>query len=112
MVTHKTAFEKPHFCSVFSRRVIDAAEQGNIARFMNHSCNPNCETQKWTVSGYTRIGLFALKDVPAGTELVSFKFMPLNIDFSIHPFSKKFDGYANEVAINCFCPKRENVTLS
>lgn len=33
---------------------------------MNHCCQPNCETQKWTVSGDTRVGLFALVDVTAG----------------------------------------------
>ena len=33
---------------------------------MNHCCQPNCETQKWTVSGDTRVGLFALVDVSAG----------------------------------------------
>uniref|UniRef100_A0A3B3SY15 Nuclear receptor binding SET domain protein 2 n=1 Tax=Paramormyrops kingsleyae TaxID=1676925 RepID=A0A3B3SY15_9TELE len=36
---------------------------------MNHSCQPNCETQKWTVNGDTRVGLFAICDIPAGTEL-------------------------------------------
>uniref|UniRef100_A0A4W3IL44 Nuclear receptor binding SET domain protein 3 n=1 Tax=Callorhinchus milii TaxID=7868 RepID=A0A4W3IL44_CALMI len=50
-------------------RVIDAGPKGNYSRFMNHSCNPNCETQKWTVSGDTRVGLFALCDVRAGSEL-------------------------------------------
>ncbi|KAM9788550.1 uncharacterized protein nsd1b [Neosynchiropus ocellatus] len=50
-------------------RIIDAGPKGNEARFMNHCCQPNCETQKWTVSGDTRVGLFALVDVPAGTEL-------------------------------------------
>ncbi|XP_072302120.1 uncharacterized protein nsd1b [Eucyclogobius newberryi] len=50
-------------------RIIDAGPKGNEARFMNHSCRPNCETQKWTVGGDTRVGLFALEDVPAGTEL-------------------------------------------
>uniref|UniRef100_A0A8C6V1G1 Histone-lysine N-methyltransferase, H3 lysine-36 specific n=1 Tax=Neogobius melanostomus TaxID=47308 RepID=A0A8C6V1G1_9GOBI len=50
-------------------RIIDAGPKGNEARFMNHSCRPNCETQKWTVSGDTRVGLFALEDVPANTEL-------------------------------------------
>ncbi|KAK7925074.1 hypothetical protein WMY93_007384 [Mugilogobius chulae] len=50
-------------------RIIDAGPKGNEARFMNHSCRPNCETQKWTVSGDTRVGLFALEDIPAGTEL-------------------------------------------
>ncbi|XDV39185.1 hypothetical protein PO909_008460 [Leuciscus waleckii] len=50
-------------------RIIDAGPKGNEARFMNHSCQPNCETQKWTVNGDTRVGLFALTDIPAGTEL-------------------------------------------
>ena len=36
---------------------------------MNHSCDPNCETQKWTVNGDTRVGLFALQDIPSGSEL-------------------------------------------
>lgn len=36
---------------------------------MNHSCQPNCETQKWTVGGDTRVGLFAIEDIPAGSEL-------------------------------------------
>ncbi|XP_059382692.1 histone-lysine N-methyltransferase, H3 lysine-36 specific isoform X4 [Carassius carassius] len=46
-------------------RIIDAGPKGNEARFMNHSCQPNCETQKWTVNGDTRVGLFALTDIPA-----------------------------------------------
>ncbi|XP_041845718.1 histone-lysine N-methyltransferase, H3 lysine-36 specific [Melanotaenia boesemani] len=50
-------------------RIIDAGPKGNQARFMNHSCQPNCETQKWTVNGDTRVGLFALQDVPKGVEL-------------------------------------------
>nr|XP_055033870.1 histone-lysine N-methyltransferase, H3 lysine-36 specific [Misgurnus anguillicaudatus] len=50
-------------------RIIDAGPKGNQARFMNHSCQPNCETQKWTVNGDTRVGLFALEDVPTGVEL-------------------------------------------
>ncbi|KAM9744521.1 histone-lysine N-methyltransferase NSD3 isoform 3-T3 [Menidia menidia] len=50
-------------------RVIDAGPKGNSARFMNHSCSPNCETQKWTVNGDVHIGLFALCDIESGTEL-------------------------------------------
>ncbi|KAI5620223.1 histone-lysine N-methyltransferase, H3 lysine-36 and H4 lysine-20 specific [Silurus asotus] len=50
-------------------RIIDAGPKGNQARFMNHCCQPNCETQKWTVNGDTRVGLFALVDIAAGTEL-------------------------------------------
>ncbi|XP_048846021.1 histone-lysine N-methyltransferase NSD3-like isoform X1 [Brienomyrus brachyistius] len=50
-------------------RVIDAGPKGNFSRFMNHSCSPNCETQKWTVNGDVRIGLFALCDIMTETEL-------------------------------------------
>lgn len=35
---------------------------------MNHSCSPNCETQKWTVNGDVRIGLFTLCDIDAGED--------------------------------------------
>ena len=49
--------------------MIDACQKGNLGRFTNHSCNPNCETQKWLVRGDLCIGLFALKDIQAGDEL-------------------------------------------
>lgn len=42
---------------------IDAEKKGNESRFVNHSCVPNCETQKWIVNGVNRIGYFALKDI-------------------------------------------------
>lgn len=43
--------------------------QGALGRFINHSCDPNCETQKWVVQGELAIGLFATKAIKAGTEL-------------------------------------------
>nr|XP_006812995.1 PREDICTED: histone-lysine N-methyltransferase NSD2-like isoform X2 [Saccoglossus kowalevskii] len=49
--------------------VIDAGPKGNLARFMNHSCDPNCETMKWTILPDTRVGLFAKRDITAGSEL-------------------------------------------
>ena len=48
---------------------LDARQKGNVSRFINHSCSPNCELQKWSVQGVTRIGIFAVKDVAAGTAL-------------------------------------------
>ncbi|PNY13312.1 histone-lysine N-methyltransferase ASHH1-like protein, partial [Trifolium pratense] len=48
---------------------IDASRKGSIARFINHSCQPNCETRKWNVLGEIRVGIFAKHDIPIGTEL-------------------------------------------
>merc|ERR1712018_1039959 len=58
-----------YYMTMDACRMIDAGPKGNIARFTNHSCDPNCETQKWTVNGDTRVGLFALQDIPSGSEL-------------------------------------------
>ncbi|TMW41095.1 hypothetical protein DOY81_013825, partial [Sarcophaga bullata] len=61
--------ENFYFLSVEKDYIIDAGPKGNLARFMNHSCEPNCETQKWSVNSLNRVGLFAIKDIPENTEL-------------------------------------------
>nr|POE96254.1 histone-lysine n-methyltransferase ashh1 [Quercus suber] len=48
---------------------IDATKKGSLARFINHSCQPNCETRKWNVLGEIRVGIFAKEDISKGTEL-------------------------------------------
>lgn len=40
-----------------------------LGRFVNHSCEPNCEMQKWSVNGLFRMALFALRDIGADEEL-------------------------------------------
>ena len=45
--------------------VIDANVRGNAARWINHSCDPNCETRQ--AGG--RIVIRALRDIGAGEEL-------------------------------------------
>lgn len=47
--------------------VVDAAVGGNEARFINHSCAPNCEA---VIEDGRRIYIEALEDIPLGTELV------------------------------------------
>eukprot|EP00879_Flechtneria_rotunda_P002548 GHRR01002747.1.p1 GENE.GHRR01002747.1~~GHRR01002747.1.p1 ORF type:complete len:1377 (+),score=714.76 GHRR01002747.1:242-4132(+) len=49
--------------------VADATMIGGLARFINHSCDPNCHTKIFTVDGVSRIGIYALKNVTAGEEL-------------------------------------------
>lgn len=48
-----------YIMSLTSNLYIDAEFYGNIARFFNHSCEPNCETRKIMMNGNTRIGLFS-----------------------------------------------------
>uniref|UniRef100_A0AAQ4PVZ7 Nuclear receptor binding SET domain protein 2 n=1 Tax=Gasterosteus aculeatus aculeatus TaxID=481459 RepID=A0AAQ4PVZ7_GASAC len=66
---HENNISDFYMLTIDKDRIIDAGPKGNYSRFMNHSCQPNCETQKWTVNGDTRVGLFAVRDIPAGTEL-------------------------------------------
>ena len=35
-----------YFMALKSDQIIDATMKGNVSRFINHSCNPNAETQK------------------------------------------------------------------
>jgi histone-lysine N-methyltransferase SETD2 len=58
-----------YFMSIANGEVIDATRKGNLSRFLNHSCRPNCETQKWQVGAELSIGIFALRDIAAGEEL-------------------------------------------
>ena len=51
--------------TVSSRTVIDASHGGNDSRFINHSCEPNCEAE----IARSRVFIFALRDIAAGEEL-------------------------------------------
>eukprot|EP00918_Siedleckia_nematoides_P079137 GHVU01173308.1.p1 GENE.GHVU01173308.1~~GHVU01173308.1.p1 ORF type:complete len:337 (+),score=13.27 GHVU01173308.1:72-1013(+) len=48
---------------------IDATRFGNISRFINHSCEPNCECQLWAVGDRFRMGIFSRQLIVAGEEL-------------------------------------------
>lgn len=58
-----------YIISLDANYFIDATRKGSFARFINHSCCPNCETRKWQVLGETRVGIFAKQDIFAGMEL-------------------------------------------
>lgn len=68
--------------------VIDAYSKGNITRFFNHSCNPNCEIQKWTVSGQLRLVVVANRDIEPQEELT---------------YDYDFVWYRSNNAQNCGC---------
>ena len=49
--------------------VIDATTKGNQARFINHSCDPNCISKVIAVLGRKHIVIFALRYIHKGEEL-------------------------------------------
>ena len=53
----------------FDQGMIIDATKGSVARFVNHSCEPNCEMRKWIVDKKPRMALFALRDIMTGEEL-------------------------------------------
>lgn len=76
-----------YFMALKSDAIIDATTKGNISRFINHSCEPNAETQKWTVNGELRIGFFTTKSIRAGEEIT---------------FDYQFQRYGKD-AQRCYC---------
>ncbi|XP_053684224.1 probable histone-lysine N-methyltransferase CG1716 [Sabethes cyaneus] len=82
-----------YFMALRSDAIIDATTKGNISRFINHSCDPNAETQKWTVNGELRIGFFSTKYVMPGEEIT---------------FDYQFQRYGRR-AQKCYC-EAENCT--
>ena len=48
---------------------VDGKFKGNESRFINHSCDPNCELERYNVKGRMRIGIFATKHINRGDAL-------------------------------------------
>ncbi|PYH40314.1 SET and WW domain protein [Aspergillus saccharolyticus JOP 1030-1] len=59
-----------YFMSLSKGEFVDATKKGNLGRFCNHSCNPNCYVDKWVVGEKLRMGIFAERHIRAGEELV------------------------------------------
>lgn len=59
-----------YFMSLSKGEFVDATKKGNLGRFCNHSCNPNCYVDKWVVGDKLRMGIFAERKIEAGEELV------------------------------------------
>ncbi|MVW78682.1 SET domain-containing protein [Bordetella sp. 02P26C-1] len=68
---HPTNPDDPYHTFYFalsSGRVIDGGDKGNDARWFNHSCEPNCESEE-SANG-KRVFIRALRDIKRGEELV------------------------------------------
>ncbi|KAF9437887.1 Histone-Lysine N-Methyltransferase ash1l [Entomortierella beljakovae] len=58
-----------YFLEYEKGEVVDACQKGTNARFVNHSCSPNSQIEKWFLNGEMSIGIFASQDIPVGAEI-------------------------------------------
>ncbi len=74
---------------MFDQNMIIDATRGSMARFVNHSCEPNCRMEKWTVGGKPRMALFAGDNgIVTGDELT---------------YDYNFDNYSQKNVQECRC---------
>ncbi|KAL8713474.1 MAG: hypothetical protein Q9220_002336 [cf. Caloplaca sp. 1 TL-2023] len=59
----KSGIGSSYLFRIDDNTVIDATKRGGIARFINHSCTPNCTAKIITVDRSKRIVIYALRDI-------------------------------------------------
>lgn len=59
----KSGIGSSYLFRIDENTVIDATKKGGIARFINHSCMPNCTAKIIKVEGSKRIVIYALRDI-------------------------------------------------
>ncbi len=95
--------DDPHhtfFFSLDNGNVIDAGKGGNQSRWINHSCEPNCET----IEEDDRIFVYALRGLRAGDELF--------YDYKIVPAEQRTKKLAQEFACHCGTAKCRGTMLA
>eukprot|EP00092_Neocalanus_flemingeri_P004455 GFUD01004794.1.p1 GENE.GFUD01004794.1~~GFUD01004794.1.p1 ORF type:complete len:1492 (-),score=346.08 GFUD01004794.1:168-4643(-) len=76
--------------------VVDATMKGNAARFINHSCDPNCYSKIVDILGKKHIIIFALRKIFPGEELTyDYKFPIEDIKIQCHCGARKCKKYMN-----------------
>ncbi|XP_071095987.1 histone-lysine N-methyltransferase 2A-like [Haliotis cracherodii] len=76
--------------------VVDATMHGSAARFINHSCEPNCYSRVINVDGKKHIVIFAMRPISKGEELTyDYKFPIEEVKIPCSCGSKKCRKYLN-----------------
>ncbi|CAN6218692.1 unnamed protein product [Urochloa humidicola] len=80
-----------YFFKIDREHIIDATRKGGIARFVNHSCQPNCVAKIITVRNEKKVMFYAERHINPGEE----------ITYDYH-FNREDEGQR----IPCFCRSR------
>ncbi|KAJ2849639.1 Histone-lysine N-methyltransferase setd1b [Coemansia brasiliensis] len=76
--------------------VVDATKCGNVARFINHSCEPNCIARTIVADGTKRIVIYASQDIQVGEEVTyDYKFPPEEVKIPCLCGAANCRGYLN-----------------
>jgi len=67
----KSGIGSSYLFRIDDNTVVDATKKGGIARFINHSCMPNCTAKIIKVEGSKRIVIYALRDIVMSEFFVS-----------------------------------------
>lgn len=73
----KSGIGSSYLFRIDENTVIDATKRGGIARFINHSCTPNCTAKIIKVDGSKRIVIYALRDIERGESSKKPFFLPM-----------------------------------
>ncbi|XP_027774396.1 uncharacterized protein LOC107026384 isoform X2 [Solanum pennellii] len=83
-----------YMCELRKDFTIDATFKGNLSRFLNHSCEPNCKLEKWQVEGETRVGVFAARYIEVGEPLTyDYRFVQFGSEVKCHCGASNCQGY-------------------
>jgi uncharacterized protein len=77
-----------------SGMVIDAGPRRHPAKYINHSCDPNCEAVE---DEDERVFIYALRDIPRGEELV----------YDYHFVLEEPHNAANKKLYACYCGSKK-----
>lgn len=69
--------------------IIDGTKYGNLARFINHSCCPNCRAEANEINGEKHILLYANKDIKINEEIT---------------YDYKFESESEKIQCRCGAP--------
>lgn len=84
----KSGIGSSYLFRIDEQYVIDATMKGNLARFINHSCDPNCYAKVISVSTEKRIVIYSKRDIYEGEELT---------------YDYKFPIEPEHMKIKCLC---------
>ncbi|CRK88679.1 CLUMA_CG002348, isoform A [Clunio marinus] len=93
-INRSGGMEETYLFSIGNGKVIDATCKGNVSKFINHSCDPNCYTKVY--EKHNRIEIIAMKPIKVSDELTfDYNFKKEKDKILCHCKSKLCRGFLN-----------------